>query len=116
MSDRFGHPASVRPTQHPHSDHWPFVARGVPAVLVSSDDGDRGRGWGHTGADTLDKLERRTLREGSILVTALVADLASADRIPRRDPTDVAADLERQDLAAGMRATGDWPFSTEGTF
>ena len=116
VSDRFGHPAAVRPTQHPHSDHWPFVARGVPAVLVSSDDGDRGRGWGHTGADTLDKLERRTLREGSILVTALVADLASADRIPRRDPTDVAADLERQDLAAGMRATGDWPFSTEGTF
>jgi Zn-dependent M28 family amino/carboxypeptidase len=113
VADRFDHPASVRPTQHPHSDHWPFVARGVPAVLVSSDDGDRGRGWGHTRADTLDKLERRTLREGAILLTALVDDLASTDRVPRRDPAEIAADLETQDLAAGMRATGDWPFSTE---
>jgi len=116
VADRFGHPASVRPTQHPHSDHWPFVARGVPAVMVSSDDGDRGRGWGHTRADTLDKLERRTLREGAILLTALVDGVASTDRIPRRDPADIATDLEHQDLAAGLRATGDWPFSTEGTF
>jgi Zn-dependent M28 family amino/carboxypeptidase len=113
VADRFDHPASVRPTQHPHSDHWPFVARGVPAILASSDDGDRGRGWGHTRADTLDKLERRTLREGAILLTALVAHLASTDRVPRRDPAEIAADLDTQDLAAGMRATGDWPFSTE---
>ena len=113
VADRFGHPVSVRPTQHPHSDHWPFVARGIPALLVSSDDGDRGRGWGHTRADTLDKLERRTLREGAILVTELVAELAAGDPIPRRDPEAVAADLEAQDLAAGMRATGDWPFERE---
>jgi Zn-dependent M28 family amino/carboxypeptidase len=116
VADRFGHPASIRPTQHPHSDHWPFVARGMPAVMVSSDDGDRGRGWGHTRADTIDKLERRTLREGAILVTGLVDELAAADRIPQRDPAEVATDLERQGLATGMRATGDWPFSTEGTF
>lgn len=113
VADRFGHPASVRPTQHPHSDHWPFAARGVPTILASSDDGDRGRGWGHTRADTLDKLERRTLREGAILLTALVADLASTDWIPRRDTATVAADLDAQDLAAGLRATGDWPFATE---
>jgi Zn-dependent M28 family amino/carboxypeptidase len=116
VADRFDHPATVRPTQHPHSDHWPFVARGVPAILASSDDGDRGRGWGHTRADTIDKLERRTLREGAILLTALVADLAATDRIERRDPGAVAADLDAQDLAEGMRVTGDWPFSTEGTF
>ncbi|WP_251344001.1 M20/M25/M40 family metallo-hydrolase [Haloplanus halophilus] len=110
VADRFGHPISVRPTQHPHSDHWPFVARGMPGLLVSSDDGDRGRGWGHTAADTLDKLERRTLREGAIIVTGVVAELADADRIDRRDPEAVAAALEAENLAAGMRATGDWPF------
>jgi len=110
VADRFGHPVSVRPTQHPHSDHWPFVARGVPALLVSSDGDDRGRGWAHTSADTLDKLERRTLREGAILVTDVVATLADADRIDRRDPDTIAAALEREDLAAGLRATGDWPF------
>jgi len=110
VADRVGHPVSVRPSQHPHSDHWPFVARGVPALLVSSEGDDRGRGWGHTRADTLDKLERRTLREGAILVTGVVAALADADRIDRRSTEAIAADLEREDLAAGMRATGDWPF------
>jgi len=115
VADRLGHPATVRPTQHPHSDHWPFVARGIPGILVSSDDGDRGRGWAHTRADTLDKLERRTLREGAILVTALVAELAALDRIPRRGLADIAADLAEQDLAEGLRVTGDWPFTTGGT-
>ncbi|SDZ87135.1 Zn-dependent amino-or carboxypeptidase, M28 family [Haloplanus vescus] len=110
VADDFGHPVSRLPSQHPHSDHWPFVARGVPALLVSSDDGDRGRGWGHTRADTLDKLERRTLREGAILVTGVVAALADADHVDHRDPDAIAAALEREDHAEGMRVTGDWPF------
>ncbi|MFB6102733.1 MAG: M28 family peptidase, partial [Haloplanus sp.] len=117
VSDRFDHPASVRPVQHPHSDHWPFVARGIPGVLVSSDGDDRGRGWAHTRADTLDKLERRTLREGAILLTELVADLATGEaRIERRDPADIAADLKREEKAAGMRVTGDWSFGSAGSF
>ncbi|WP_435069867.1 M28 family peptidase [Haloplanus sp. C73] len=110
VADRFGHPIATRPTLHPHSDHWPFVARGMPAIMVSSDDGDRGRGWGHTRADTLDKLEPRTLREGAILVTGLVATLADADPIDRRERDAIAADLEAEDFAEGMRVTGDWPF------
>ncbi|MFB6195705.1 MAG: M20/M25/M40 family metallo-hydrolase [Haloplanus sp.] len=109
VADRFDHPISVRPTQHPHSDHWPFVARGTPGLLASSESGDRGRGWAHTRADTLDKLEPRTLREGAILLTALVSDLAG-ERIERRDPEAIAAALEREDAAEGMRVTGDWPF------
>ena len=116
VADRFGHPVSVRPTPHPHSDHWPFVARGLPGLLVSSEGDDRGRGWGHTRADTLDKLERRTLREGAILLTSLVATVADADPIDRRSPDAIAADLEREALAEGMRTTGDWPFGSGGSF
>ncbi|WP_248897650.1 M28 family peptidase [Haloplanus halobius] len=109
VADRLGHPVTVRPSQHPHSDHWPFVARGVPGLLVSSEGDERGRGWGHTRADTLDKLERRTLREGAILVASLVSEVAGAE-IERRSPEAIADALEREDLAEGMRATGDWPF------
>jgi Zn-dependent M28 family amino/carboxypeptidase len=112
VAERFDHPIAVRPGQHPHSDHWPFVARGVPGLLASSDGDGGGRGWAHTAADTLDKLERRTLRESAVLLTALVADLAGADRIDHRDPAAVAAALEREDLATGMRVTGDWPFES----
>ncbi|MFB6206137.1 MAG: M28 family peptidase [Haloglomus sp.] len=109
-SDRFDHPIGVNPELGPHSDHWPFVARGIPGVHVHAETEGRGRGWGHTAADTLDKLESRDLRESAVLLTSLVVDLARTDRdLAHRDPSDVAADAAEQDLAEGMRITGDWP-------
>jgi aminopeptidase YwaD len=60
-----------------HSDHWPFVREGVPGVMARSVTDDEGRGWGHTHADTLDKLDRRDFRDLAVLVTAGVAKLAT---------------------------------------
>ena len=111
VADRFGHPVSTVPRMVPHSDHWPFVRWGVPGYTVSSESQERGRGWGHTAADTLDKLEVRTLREQSILLTELVVDLAGDDvEIPHEDPAVVAEHLENEDQAEGMKKTGDWPY------
>jgi Zn-dependent M28 family amino/carboxypeptidase len=110
VSDRFSHPIAVDPTMVPHSDHWPFVARGVPGAMVASES-SAGRGWGHTASDTLDKLAVRDLRESAILLTELVVDLAAAERsIPRLDRDGVAAALRTEGYAEGMQRTGDWPF------
>ena len=109
VSERLGHPIDVRPEYVPHSDHWPFVARGIPAILVGSDDDTAGRGWGHTHADTIDKLEARTLREGAILVAELVGAVTEQS-VPGLDTDAVAADLEAANEATAMRITGDWPF------
>jgi len=62
-----------------HSDHWPFVREGVPGLMARSVTGDEGRGWGHTHADTLDKLDRRDFRDLAVLVTAGVAKLATEE-------------------------------------
>jgi Zn-dependent M28 family amino/carboxypeptidase len=71
----------------------------------------QGRGWGHTRADTLDKLEPRVLREQAILVTDLVADLADVDtEVACRDTDGIADQLEDEGLAEGMKVTGDWPY------
>jgi Zn-dependent M28 family amino/carboxypeptidase len=111
VGDRFDHPVAVNPEQVPHSDHWPFVRRGVPGYMVASESDTRGRGWGHTAADTLDKLDSRTLREQSILLTELVVELADAGTtVARRRPEEIAAALEAEDEAEGMKVTGDWPF------
>ncbi|ELZ92295.1 M28 family peptidase [Haloferax volcanii] len=111
VAERFDHDVSTLPEQLPHSDHWPFVAHGVPAYMVGSEKEGRGRGWGHTHADTIEKLESRTLREQAILLTELTVELADADReIPHADPADIAAALEAEDQAEGMKVTGDWPF------
>jgi Zn-dependent M28 family amino/carboxypeptidase len=111
VADRFDHPITTTPEQGPHSDHWPFVQWGVPGVHVMSETDGEGRGWGHTHADTLDKLEPRTLREQAVLLTELAVELASdAREIEPRDPEEIAAALEAQDLAEGMKIVGDWPY------
>jgi Zn-dependent M28 family amino/carboxypeptidase len=111
VGERLDHPVSTSDELVPHSDHWSFVRHGVPGYMVAAESDTRGRGWGHTHADTLEKLEVRTLREQAILLTELVVDLAAADAsVAHRDPEAIAADLEAADLAAGMKATGDWPY------
>ncbi|AUX07970.1 peptidase M28 [Halalkaliarchaeum desulfuricum] len=111
VADRFDHPVRVDGSPVPHSDHWPFVREGVPGYMVSGATEGRDRGWGHTHADTLDKLESRNLREQAILLTELVVELADGEtEIARRDRTEIAADLEADGAAAGMKVTGDWPF------
>jgi Zn-dependent M28 family amino/carboxypeptidase len=111
VADRFDHPVETTPELGPHSDHWPYVQWGVPGYHVMSETDSEGRGWGHTRADTLDKLEVRNLREQAVLIAELVVHLASDDvEVGRRDPEAIAAQLEAEDLAEGMQITGDWPY------
>jgi Zn-dependent M28 family amino/carboxypeptidase len=111
VADDLGHPVKTIPEQGPHSDHWPYVQWGVPGYHVMSETGDEGRGWGHTYADTLDKLEVRDLREQAVLLTELTVRLASDEsEIPHKDPAEIAEALEDEDQAEGMKIIGDWPY------
>jgi len=111
VSDRFDHPIALGGELVPHSDHWPFVQRGIPGYMVSGETEGRGRGWGHTGADTLDKLEPRTLREQAILLTELVVELADDSvTTTRKSDDELASTLDAEGKATGMKITGDWPF------
>ena len=111
VADRMDHPIDTPPELGPHSDHWPYVTWGVPGYFVHSDTGGAGRGWGHTYADTLDKLDPRDLREQAILLTELVVELAAeGTTVAHRSPASIADQLEAEDLAAGMRVIGDWPY------
>ena len=74
-------PIEVKDDFVTHSDHWPFVRAGVPGLMAHSVTDDDGRGWGHTHADTLDKLDRRDFRDLAVLLTAGTARLA-ADEYP----------------------------------
>jgi Zn-dependent M28 family amino/carboxypeptidase len=111
VGDRLDHPVETTPRLGPHSDHWPYVQWGTPGYHLMSETDGEGRGWGHTYADTLDKLDPRNLREQAILVAELVVELADeATEIEHRDPESVADQLEAEDLAEGMRVVGDWPY------
>jgi Zn-dependent M28 family amino/carboxypeptidase len=111
VADDLGHPVKTIPEQGPHSDHWPYVKWGVPGYHVMSETGDEGRGWGHTYADTLDKLEVRDLREQAVVLTELTVRLAGDEfEATRKDPEEIARALEADDLAEGMKIIGDWPY------
>ncbi|MEF8812544.1 MAG: M28 family metallopeptidase [Halovenus sp.] len=83
-------PIEVADDVEPHSDHWPFVRQGVPGTMVHTMTGSGERGWGHTHADTLDKLDRRDLRDLVVPIAAAVLWLAGADRtVEHVDPGTV---------------------------
>jgi Zn-dependent M28 family amino/carboxypeptidase len=111
VGDGLGHPVKTIPEQGPHSDHWPYVKWGVPGYHVMSETGNEGRGWGHTYADTLDKLEVRDLREQAVLLTELTVRLAGDEfEVEHKDSKEIAQALEDEDQAEGMKIIGDWPY------
>jgi Zn-dependent M28 family amino/carboxypeptidase len=124
VSEDANHPIDVVEEPHPFSDQWPFVRRGVPALQLHSRADDpaaaigghpeggvgRGRGWGHTHADTLDKVDDRNVREHAMLASLLLRDLAaSAEDLPRLDTDSLRESFREESFEPGMRAAGMWP-------
>lgn len=93
-------PMGVDGTVSPHGDQWAFVEHGVPGAMISTDSGaEGGRGWGHTHADTLDKVDPRDLRELAAAVTGATRHLAAPDRdVTARSPAEI-----RDALSAGYK-------------
>ena len=111
VTDACGQPVVHERETHPFSDHWPFVRAGVPALQLHSeppDGGERGRGWGHTTADTRDKVDPRNLREHGMLTALLVRALGRTD-VGRLDVAALRESLAEQDYEPGMRAAEIWP-------
>ncbi len=65
------------------SDHWPFYMQGVPTIYFHEEPSYRqiieGRGWGHTSADTMDKVDPRNLQEGAMIMARLLIRLATQE-------------------------------------
>ena len=92
VTDEASIPLVSSNTVSPHGDQWAFVQEGVPGVMVSSTNPDKsGRGWGHTHADTLDKIDIRDLREHAVTIANAVCKLSETDcDVPSRSREDNA--------------------------
>ncbi|WP_121741690.1 M28 family peptidase [Natronorubrum halophilum] len=115
VTDAAGQPVVHEPDPHPFSDHWPFLQAGVPALQLHSEPpsgGERGRGWGHTAADTRDKVDPRNLREHAMLTALLVRELTRTD-VARIEAEELRAQLREQEYEPGMKAAEIWPEAWE---
>lgn len=84
-----------------YSDMYPFAMAGVPsATMATWDPKQVGRGWGHTAADTLDKVNPRDLRRDALVVARLLLRLATREdfRPAHKTPADMRKLLEADGL------------------
>ena len=97
-----------------HSDHFPFAVRGIPNGTLNSMDataGMIGRGYGHTEADTFDKIHPRGLQMSAALVARLAITMSQDDAFPaqRRSVEEVRAQLDEAGLLARLEESGQLP-------
>ncbi|WP_313694509.1 M28 family peptidase [Halorarum halobium] len=110
VTDDLNAPLVTDDTVSPHGDQWAFVQEGVPAVMTSTVSESSGRGWGHTHADTLDKLDPRDLPDVAVLVAEAVARLASDDaETPHRTRSEMAEAID-DGYVQELKMGGRWPY------
>lgn len=98
---------AVRDAISAHSDHFPFFLAGYPVATLQSRDATRdmiGRGWGHTEADTVDKVTLTGLRSSAAVTVQLALWLATAEHVPgrRRSPEAIRTLLETSGLVDAL--------------
>lgn len=105
---------AVKNELNSHSDHFPFAVRGIPNGTLNSRDtsaGMVGRGWGHTEADTLDKVSLRGLQMSAILAARLAVRIAQDDDFPGRQRSidEVREQLEDAGILERQEQAGRFP-------
>ncbi len=91
---------------HPSSDHFPLLLEGVPTAGIGDPTGaPSGRGFGHTRADTLDKIRLSDLQDAAALAARLALRVANTAEFPatRRSPAEVEKLLETHPNLEGYR-------------
>jgi Iap family predicted aminopeptidase len=112
MCRELGDEITVHEHLVPFSDHFPFTLRGVPSAFIATG-GAGGRGWGHTVADTLDKVSIAAVQAAAIAVARMAlrtADDASPWQGRRRTPEEVRPAIEASGTEPLLRVQGLWPF------
>ena len=116
VAEAFDAPLATGETISPHGDQWAFVQEGIPAVMASTSSDQSGRGWGHTHADTLDKLDPRDLREVATLVAAATYRFATdgGGAAGGAEVTHRSRSAIRESIADGyvteLKTGGRWPY------
>ena len=110
----FGYPLLLKDNVVTASDNFPFFMQGIPAICMTArpDNPALGRGYGHTAADTLDKVAEVDLKASVMTIARLLARLANHEGSlgTRKSRDEIKQILVKQDLERALRAQDKWPF------
>jgi len=119
ISREINYPMNIPTPLGAASDHWPFFTAGIPAVGFATGPPDPltgavavalGRGFGHTSADTVDKVDPRGLKEASMVLAQFLLRIATEDKpIAKHTPVkEIAKRLEEKGEAEALRIQKKW--------
>lgn len=110
----FGYRLALRDRVVTATDSFPFFMHGIPALhfTARTENPALGRGFGHTAADTLDKVSEVDIKAAVMTVARMLARLADHDGPlgARKSPDEIKQVLIDQDLERPLRAQDKWPF------
>lgn len=113
-AEGFGYPLRLRDRVQTASDNFPFFMAGIPAICMTAraENPALGRGFGHTAADTLDKVSEVEVKAAVMTIARMLARLAEHEGSlgARRTPEQIRQILVEQNLEAALRAEGKWPW------
>lgn len=94
-----------------HSDHEPFLLRGVPVIYPLSDLGKNVYGCYHSSCDDIHLVEPSAMTNNVRFVGALVYELAAASRLPGHFTEEgLKTRLISEGLEQSLRIGGVWPW------
>ncbi len=110
----FNRDRELPPVNHsirPYSDHFPFYMHGIPTAQIHGIPVDPiTEQYGHTSADTVDKVPPKGLKDAAILLALTVMTIANDDTIPiKHTPIDQVIEiLEEKEIAKNLRIEKRW--------
>ena len=114
MGDDFKYEFDVKERISAYSDHFPFAVQGIPNGSLGSRPmpGMIGRGWGHTAADTVDKVNPKAIQAAAALTARILLRLSFDTAFParRRTVEEMAASIDASPIGWYVRQFKKYPF------
>jgi aminopeptidase YwaD len=113
LGKAMGQPIQVANAISMYSDHFPFQLMGIPAggVAEFSDTARGTRGWGHSAADTLDKVSARALEATATFMARLLLHMSNRDLPAKRISEEKAQEILGPVYLEVLRLEKRWPFA-----
>jgi hypothetical protein len=114
FADKINYPMIISEGTSAASDHWPFYMQGVPTIYMHAENSRQrlviGRGWGHTTADTMDKVDHRNLQEGAMVAARLLLRLANQEKkLAKHTPLEkIIKHLEKNNMKKTLEIQKKW--------